>query len=91
MFASGSPQRAVQLGGVLHPVSQANNAWLFPGLARGAYLGRTGIVTDKMLMVAAETLPGLIDEEDVQAGLVYPRLKVSSCCCEGPGQMHLLL
>lgn len=49
---------------------------LLQGLARGAYLGRTGVVTDSMLMVAAETLPGLIDEQDVAAGLVYPRLKV---------------
>lgn len=46
------------------------------GLARGAYLGRTAVVTDSMLMVAAETLPGLIAEEDVAAGLVYPQLKV---------------
>ena len=48
------------------------------GLARGAYLGKTGVVTDNMVMVAAETLPRLIDEADVAAGLVYPQLKVGA-------------
>jgi hypothetical protein len=76
VFASGSPQPSVQLGDTTYPVSQANNMYIFPGLARGAYLGRTGVVTDAMLMVAAETLPALVEEKDVGAGLVYPQLQV---------------
>jgi len=47
-----------------------------PGVALGAFLGRTGIVTDGMMMAAAETLPDLISDVDAQLGLVYPRLKV---------------
>eukprot|EP00879_Flechtneria_rotunda_P024431 GHRR01025900.1.p2 GENE.GHRR01025900.1~~GHRR01025900.1.p2 ORF type:complete len:104 (+),score=40.41 GHRR01025900.1:925-1236(+) len=45
------------------------------GLALGAFLGETRYVSDGMLMATAETLPKLIGDEDVQAGLVYPRLQ----------------
>lgn len=62
----------------MRPCCSAVPAVPLQGLARGAYLGRTGVVTDSMLMVAAETLPNLIGEQDVSAGLVYPQLKVGT-------------
>ncbi|GBF98314.1 malic enzyme [Raphidocelis subcapitata] len=75
VFASGSPQDPFEFQGRRREFGQANNLFLFPGMALGAYLGRTGTVTDGMFMKAAEAIPELIEEEDLAAGLAYPRIK----------------
>lgn len=56
MFASGSPQEAVEYGGKFVHASQANNMYVFPGLALGAYLGGMGTVSDGMVCTLALTL-----------------------------------
>lgn len=48
--------------------------FIFPGLALGAFLGRTGVVTDMMIQACAEALPELIRDEDLETGFVFPRL-----------------
>ena len=53
---------------------QANNMYIFPGLALGAHLGKTGTVTDMMIQTSAEALPELITPEDLRLGYVFPRL-----------------
>lgn len=44
------------------------------GLALGAFLGRTGVVSDMMIQACAEALPELITDEDLHTGYVFPRL-----------------
>jgi malate dehydrogenase (decarboxylating) len=79
IYASGSPQPDVTLVDEDRRVlsvasSQANNVFVFPGVGLAASLGRTGTVSDGMLLAAAEALPALIEKADLARGAVYPRL-----------------
>jgi len=52
--------------------SQCNNRYIFPGLALGAALGQTGVVTNAMINRAAEALVELIDEDDLARRATFP-------------------
>merc|ERR1719233_221465 len=52
--------------------SQCNNRYIFPGLALGAALGQTGVVTNAMINRAAEALVELIDTEDLAHRATFP-------------------
>jgi len=52
--------------------SQCNNRYIFPGLALGAALGQTGVVTNAMINRAAEALVELIDEDDLTRRATFP-------------------
>jgi len=52
--------------------SQCNNRYIFPGLALGAALGQTSVVTNAMINRAAEALVELIDEEDLARRATFP-------------------
>ena len=64
--------------------------YIFPGLALGAHLGKTGTVTDMMIQTSAEALPELITPEDLRLGYVFPRLSDARYVLPGrpPGTEH---
>merc|ERR1711892_1337993 len=72
IFASGSPFPDVEIDGKLVASSQCNNRYIFPGLALGAALGQTGVVTNAMINRAAEALVELIDEDDLARRATFP-------------------
>jgi len=72
IFASGSPFPDVEIDGKLVASSQCNNRYIFPGLALGAALGQTGVVTNAMINRAAEALVELIDEKDLARRATFP-------------------
>eukprot|EP01026_Neomeris_dumetosa_P004900 TRINITY_DN11336_c0_g2_i1.p1 TRINITY_DN11336_c0_g2~~TRINITY_DN11336_c0_g2_i1.p1 ORF type:complete len:440 (-),score=63.73 TRINITY_DN11336_c0_g2_i1:283-1602(-) len=74
IFAGGSPQEDVRLDDKLLVANQANNMYIFPGLALGAFLGKTETISDNMILTAAEVLPSMITEEDRKACAIYPKL-----------------
>jgi malate dehydrogenase (oxaloacetate-decarboxylating)(NADP+) len=74
LFASGSPFPTVTLGGKQLVPSQANNAYVFPGVALGIVAARITRITDEMFAQGARTLAGLVSKDDLAHGLLFPPL-----------------
>lgn len=75
IFASGSPFAPVIFDGTALTPGQANNAYIFPGLALGVILSQSEIVTDEMFLAAAKVLAEMTGDEDLKNGTLYPSLK----------------
>ena len=56
LVATGSPFDNVELNGVSHAISQANNVYVFPGLGLGAIAVGASKITPTMLMTAAKAV-----------------------------------
>lgn len=75
IFASGSPFDPVSLNGRTFVPGQGNNSYVFPGVGLGIVVTGARHVTDEMFLAAAQTLAGLVREENLAAGLIYPSLQ----------------
>ncbi len=74
VFASGSPFPPLSVGGKHLVVAQANNAYVFPGVALGTIASRASLVTDEMFAAAAQTLADMVSKDDLAQGLLFPPL-----------------
>ncbi len=74
IFASGSPFPPVTLGKHTFVSGQGNNSYIFPGVGLGVIASKASRVTNEMFLVAARSLAGLVTEDDLAIGRVYPAL-----------------
>ncbi|KAM5354542.1 hypothetical protein ACJ41O_001189 [Fusarium nematophilum] len=79
IFASGSPFQPLNLKisgqTKTYQPNQGNNVYVFPGLGLGAILSKAGRVTDNMVYAAGEALAESVTPDEIQDGLIYPRLE----------------
>jgi len=74
LVATGSPFDPVEMAGQARQIGQANNVFIFPGVGLGAIVSRASLVTDGMFLAAAHALAGLVSQERLAVGALYPRL-----------------
>ncbi|XP_026482464.1 NADP-dependent malic enzyme-like [Ctenocephalides felis] len=81
IYSSGSPfpEYKSTSGKILKP-GQANNSYIFPGVALGAIACGALRINDEMFLLAAETLAELVDDKQLQQGTIYPPLSSLRNC-----------
>jgi malic enzyme len=80
IVATGSPLDPVVHRGRTHRIGQGNNAFVFPGVGLGLWVGGARRVTDAMFLDAAHALADLVSPADLGQGAVYPKLtRIREC------------
>jgi malic enzyme len=80
IVATGSPFAPVTYGGKSYRIGQGNNAFIFPGVGLGLWVGGVRRVTDAMFLASAQALASLVRQSDLDQGAVYPELtRIRDC------------
>lgn len=80
IVATGSPFDPVTYRGREYRIGQGNNAFIFPGVGLGLWVGGVRRVTDAMFLAGAQALAALVQESDLARGAVYPELtRIRDC------------
>jgi malic enzyme len=80
IVATGSPFDPVVYRGRTHRIGQGNNAFVFPGVGLGLWVGGVRRVTDAMFLDAARVLADQVSQADLEQGAVYPKLtRIRDC------------
>jgi malic enzyme len=68
----GSPFPGVEWEGRRHPIAQADNAYVFPGIGLGIVACGIRRVTDGLFLAAADALAAATTSAELEQGEVYP-------------------
>jgi len=80
IVATGSPCAPVTFRGSRYRIGQGNNAFIFPGVGLGLWVGTIRRVTDGMFLDAAKALAAQVTDHDLAQRSVYPELgRIRSC------------
>jgi malic enzyme len=85
IVATGSPSDPVVHRGQTHRIGQGNNAFVFPGVGLGLWVGGVRRVTDAMFLDAARVLAHMVSPADLDQGAVYPELTRIRDCSHAVG------
>jgi malate dehydrogenase (oxaloacetate-decarboxylating)(NADP+) len=85
IVATGGPSDSVVHLGRTHRVGQGNNAFVFPGVGLGLWVGGVRRVTDAMFLDAARVLAQMVSAADLDQGAVYPQLTRIRDCSHAVG------